>query len=914
MQANTATPPTTTTATGPVSRKHGTRNATTHANSARPVDNNNALGLSPLLGGPPRIDDIRPPRIDDIRLIRSDTQNRPRPVPTIEEKQKNNARSIIEKPSHAAPPFLLRHQSTQSTLTSSSPHSLIPSDDEEDAACLSQPQAPTRGASLRGQRASTATLEHPTTSSSPPTNLNNVETPVSSSPKNRDASNRRKTNQKRITDEKAKIVLQLATPFTDDHHPLDDTSRSIRQHSAASTTNHPASFCDVGLSHDQPHFTHHEKNSSKVQSFHGKMLPSSINHYGLAHSTSNITRNETNTRPGAVTVANQNSQEIASTRPGGATGIGGGDNRDYDAETLISAQAVCDETPVVHAVVATSAPATATPENSMQRSNDIDPVTDRKANFVISRRCCWMILVVMIMLIGGLGVTLGFMFGSRGSANSSPSEDIAGSVEEKCTFCYGDDASSLKDVQLVWHSALVSDNQLLSCVELRNGVESLEANDNSCQVGQAFSWKHCGCPRLPPSPPDKNGCPMCGKFNSPTSATPQCEDELRYVQIVGTDLPSFCPTLVAMGESVCTCPVAATDPPRPAVSTNSTEEVELVERKTVSFRSLSWGDGTPAVQPVNAVLSSTDTAAPVSVLYVVTWRAASTGCNGFPLALTLSCGTGGFIGTPDQQGTSLVTCQTSLDNTMVCSSDFGLTATAVFDDSVSFVCSGGTRQHLQGTAEVSAQENVVCDGIDAFVTQGVGISYYDIEDDLLVTDSTCLSGSETDDGLCYSTGSCGAAGCSTVLSGVGARQNTPIPANAHFQPASPAGAPTPAPTIAPLPVVCMMPSQAIFRLELLTDSFPQETDWNLRRLNDDTVVAAPVTPLAARTAYTWRGCVDAASCYRWTITDSAGDGLCCGFGIGNYTLIYNNQTVQTGAEFGRQESALIGSNCNLYTP
>lgn len=83
-------------------------------------------------------------------------------------------------------------------------------------------------------------------------------------------------------------------------------------------------------------------------------------------------------------------------------------------------------------------------------------------------------------------------------------------------------------------------------------------------------------------------------------------------------------------------------------------------------------------------------------------------------------------------------------------------------------------------------------------------------------------------------------------------------------------------------------------IKIVPDNFPQEVSWDLYyqqnnvfidsgRVNSDTVCIAPN------------------QCVRFTIRDAAGDGLCCGYGLGSYTILLNNDTVAHGGQYGAQE-------------
>ena len=96
-------------------------------------------------------------------------------------------------------------------------------------------------------------------------------------------------------------------------------------------------------------------------------------------------------------------------------------------------------------------------------------------------------------------------------------------------------------------------------------------------------------------------------------------------------------------------------------------------------------------------------------------------------------------------------------------------------------------------------------------------------------------------------------------------------------------------------------------LTLLTDDYGSETTWEFKDGND--------TVLYSGTGYadniTINESFDVASggCYSFTIYDSEGDGICCGWGIGNYTLTDSNSNViAAGGEFNSQETVSITAN------
>ncbi|MGK0315905.1 MAG: hypothetical protein ACI86M_002137 [Saprospiraceae bacterium] len=89
-------------------------------------------------------------------------------------------------------------------------------------------------------------------------------------------------------------------------------------------------------------------------------------------------------------------------------------------------------------------------------------------------------------------------------------------------------------------------------------------------------------------------------------------------------------------------------------------------------------------------------------------------------------------------------------------------------------------------------------------------------------------------------------------------------------------------------------------LTLLTDNYPGETTWTLKN-------AAGVT-LYNGGPYSSQGqmitevfcLVD--GCYDFTINDSYGDGICCGYGQGSYDISIDNQSVASGGQFNSTET------------
>ncbi|MBI3482217.1 MAG: fibronectin type III domain-containing protein [Bacteroidetes bacterium] len=73
-------------------------------------------------------------------------------------------------------------------------------------------------------------------------------------------------------------------------------------------------------------------------------------------------------------------------------------------------------------------------------------------------------------------------------------------------------------------------------------------------------------------------------------------------------------------------------------------------------------------------------------------------------------------------------------------------------------------------------------------------------------------------------------------------------------------------------------------LTLTFDNYPTETSWNIKNSGGTTVASGgPYTSAQKATTITSTNCLVAA-CYTFTILDSYGDGICCAYGNGSYTL------------------------------
>ena len=89
-------------------------------------------------------------------------------------------------------------------------------------------------------------------------------------------------------------------------------------------------------------------------------------------------------------------------------------------------------------------------------------------------------------------------------------------------------------------------------------------------------------------------------------------------------------------------------------------------------------------------------------------------------------------------------------------------------------------------------------------------------------------------------------------------------------------------------------------MTVLTDNYPGETTWTVTDAGGATVWSGGPYD-AAGTSYAETTCLPY-GCYTFTINDSYGDGICCGFGQGSYSLTSGGSVLASGGEFGSTAS------------
>ena len=141
---------------------------------------------------------------------------------------------------------------------------------------------------------------------------------------------------------------------------------------------------------------------------------------------------------------------------------------------------------------------------------------------------------------------------------------------------------------------------------------------------------------------------------------------------------------------------------------------------------------------------------------------------------------------------------------------------------------------------------------------------------------------------------------------------TPAPVTPTSPPApepapGPTQGPTPGPTPGPTAGSTTGPtetppdcSQNDFRLVLTTDNWPGETTWELVDYWGSLIASGgPYSDDGSTIVET--ACIPD-DVYTFTIFDEWLDGICCGQGLGSYSIYYNGELVHQGADFGDEES------------
>ncbi len=104
-------------------------------------------------------------------------------------------------------------------------------------------------------------------------------------------------------------------------------------------------------------------------------------------------------------------------------------------------------------------------------------------------------------------------------------------------------------------------------------------------------------------------------------------------------------------------------------------------------------------------------------------------------------------------------------------------------------------------------------------------------------------------------------------------------------------------------------------VNIIVDFWGEETTWELLDETGAVVgTGGPYESFSNGTAYNEELCVSPDGCYTFTINDAYGDGICCGYGDGSYTVTdAEGNVVANGGDFGYSESTnfCLSGACTL---
>ncbi|KAL7523724.1 hypothetical protein ACHAXR_000305, partial [Thalassiosira sp. AJA248-18] len=143
--------------------------------------------------------------------------------------------------------------------------------------------------------------------------------------------------------------------------------------------------------------------------------------------------------------------------------------------------------------------------------------------------------------------------------------------------------------------------------------------------------------------------------------------------------------------------------------------------------------------------------------------------------------------------------------------------------------------------------------------------------------------------------------------------NPTVPVTPNPTPSPTTASPTPNPTPSPTPTPCPEGDVSI-EVDILTDNYPSETSWTLTNTCTGEQVAVSPSYSTQGTSFLHQlGCLPAVE-YEFSIADTWGDGICCSYGSGSYTIRSDGAQVASGGDFGSSETKTFGTTTDCPTP
>ena len=95
-------------------------------------------------------------------------------------------------------------------------------------------------------------------------------------------------------------------------------------------------------------------------------------------------------------------------------------------------------------------------------------------------------------------------------------------------------------------------------------------------------------------------------------------------------------------------------------------------------------------------------------------------------------------------------------------------------------------------------------------------------------------------------------------------------------------------------------------VNILTDDWPSETTWNMTNQCNGQQYLSGGPYNQTLTVHSVKQCLPTGQ-YQFTINDSVGDGICCNFGLGSYTIVVDGIVNDTGGSFLRSDTKTFGT-------
>lgn len=101
--------------------------------------------------------------------------------------------------------------------------------------------------------------------------------------------------------------------------------------------------------------------------------------------------------------------------------------------------------------------------------------------------------------------------------------------------------------------------------------------------------------------------------------------------------------------------------------------------------------------------------------------------------------------------------------------------------------------------------------------------------------------------------------------------------------------------------------EVLLQIDIQTDNYAQETSWELTTASGEAIANVEYPSDADNELFHYEYCVPSSACVFFTLYDEFGDGICCNFGEGFYTISIDGVEMATGGNF--DDEVTIEFNC-----